>query len=282
MIEIFHLSDLHFGKTKDWTDRAQRLLKNVLKKFQEDEHKNAHLLITGDIIDNWGLAKNLWKDQYKLAEKALIDFKSKVSLVPGNHDYGLGGFGYSQACVDYFDNSFLPALGVAYGFRTKRPYREILDDGKGSKVMLIGLNSCLMTPGILDISKGEIGKKQRARLGQILNDTDAKDIPKIVYLHHIPHRRAEGIGMSLTDYKELMAVVQERVDALAFGHEGAMKDPSKKRAWHVSPPARPMRIRRAAYRGIKYYLDANSSVQDKSCYRITVEGGTVTASLLEP
>lgn len=280
MIEIIHVSDLHFGKTKDWTKRAQRLLENVQEKFQVDKNKDAYLLITGDIIDNWGIAKNLWKDQYKLAEGSLSVFKGKVSAVPGNHDYGLGGFGYSQACVDYFDNSFLPALGVRHKFHTKRPYREILDDGKGSKVLLAGLNSCLMTPGLLDISQGEIGKQQRARLDEILNDPADKDIPKIVHLHHIPHLRAEGIGMSLTDYKELMAVVRERVGALAFGHEGAMRDPSAKRAWHVSPPVRPMRIRRAAYRGIKYYLDANASVQDQSCYHIKVEGKAITASLV--
>jgi calcineurin-like phosphoesterase family protein len=243
MIEIIHVSDLHLGKTKDWTKKAKRLLKNILEKFPEDINKDTHLLITGDIIDNWGIAKNLWKDQYKLAEEILSGFRSKVSAVPGNHDYGLGGFGYTEAYVDYFDNFFLPALGIGHRFKIKRPFKKILDDGKGSKVLLIALNSCLMTPSPLDISKGEIGEQQRAGLNEILGDPANKDVPKIVCLHHIPHRRAEGIGMSLNDYKELMAIVKERVDALAFGHEGAMKDPSKKRTWHISPPVRPMRIR---------------------------------------
>ena len=281
MIEIIHVSDLHLGKTKDWTKKAQRFIKNILEKFQVDKNKDTHLLITGDIIDNWGTAKNLWKDQYKSAEETLSVFKSKASAVPGNHDYGLGGFGYSKACVDYFDNSFLPALGVRHIFRTKRPYLEILDDEKGSKVLLIGLNSCLMTPSPLDLARGEIGEKQRIKLDEILSDPANKDIPKIVYLHHIPNRRAEGLGMSLMDYKELMAIVKERVDALAFGHEGTMKHPSKRKARPVSPPIRPMRIRSGASRGIKYYLDANTSLSEQSCYQIVVDGSRISAKLIK-
>jgi len=281
MIEIIHVSDLHFGKTKDWTKKAQRLLKNILGKFPADKNKNTYLLITGDIIDNWDIAKNAWKTQYKLAEEALSVFKLKVGMVPGNHDYGLGGFGYSKECVEYFDDSFLPVLGIRHRFRTKRPFHKILDDGKGSKVLIIGLNSCLMTPSPLDIARGEIGERQRARLDEILSDRANKDIPKIVYLHHIPHRRAKGIGMSLMDYRKLMAVVEGRVKALAFGHEGAMKDPSKKRTTPVSPALRPMRIRRAGYRGIKFYLDANACVEQQSCYHIKVEGMTVTVGLLK-
>ena len=86
-------------------------------------------------------------------------------------------------------------------FRTKQPFPEVLDDGSQNKILLVGLNSCLMTLSPLDIAKGEVGEKQRARLDEILKDPAHKAIPKIVYLHHIPHRRAHDFGMSLTDYK---------------------------------------------------------------------------------
>lgn len=258
-----------------------RLLKKIVEKFPPNQNKDTYLLITGDIIDNWDPAKNAWKRQYKLAEESLRVFKSKVFLVPGNHDYGFGGFGFLKECAEYFDDPFLPATGERHKFRTKWPFHTILDDGSGNKVLLIGLNSCSMTASPLDLAKGEIGEKQRARLDEILNDPANKGIPRIVFLHHIPHRRAEGIGMSLKDYKELMVIVSNRVNALTFGHEGATKNPEEKKAKAAQLPIRPMRIRRAAYRGIKYYLDANTSVQELSCYHIKVEGGTVSAELVK-
>lgn len=281
MIEIVHISDLHFGKTKDWTKRAHRLLKNIQGNFPFAESKDIRLLVTGDIIDNFKLGKRAWKDQFKLAGEALGPFRTKVYLVPGNHDIGFGGVGYSKECVEYFDDSFLPALGVKHRFRTKQPFPEVLDDGSQNKILLVGLNSCLMTLSPLDIAKGEVGEKQRARLDEILKDPAHKAIPKIVYLHHIPHRRAHDFGMSLTDYKELMAIVENKVDALAFGHEGAMRDPTKKRTTHAAHSARPMRVRRAGYRGIKYYLDANACIEGQSCYHITVEGTTAVARLVK-
>jgi hypothetical protein len=53
-------------------------------------------MITGDTIDNFCLTDGAWMKQYKLAGEAFAPFKSKVLVVPGNHDYGFGGFGYSK------------------------------------------------------------------------------------------------------------------------------------------------------------------------------------------
>jgi 3',5'-cyclic AMP phosphodiesterase CpdA len=281
MIEIVHISDLHFGGKDDRTRRVRRLLKNILAAFPFGDHDYARLLITGDIIDNWSPAKNAWKDQYKCAEEALAPFKSKISIVPGNHDYGFGGFGYSRDCVDYFDNQFLPALGIRHHFRTRRPFHEVLDDGGKSRIQLIGLNSCLMTSNPLRIARGEIGRAQRDLSKDWIKDPRYKGVPKIVYLHHIPHRRARGAGMSLTDYRELMTLLENKVEALAFGHEGALKGPRRRSAQAVWAPLRLMRIRRARHYNIKYYLDANACVEQQSCYDIRVEGPTVTARLVK-
>ena len=281
MIEIVHISDLHFGKTKNWTKKVQRFLKKILRKFPFEESRDIRLLVTGDIIDNFKLGKRAWKAQLKLAEEALVPFRSKIIIVPGNHDIGFGGVGYSRACVEYFDDSFLSALGIGYRYRTKRPFTKVLENGNGNKVLLVGLNSCLNTPNLLDIAKGEIGETQRTRLEEILKDPAYRALPKIVCLHHIPHRRARDFGMSLNDYKELMAIVEERVDALAFGHEGAIRDPNRKRPAPPPHSVRPMRVRRAGYRGIKYYLDANACIEEQSCYHITVEGTDVTARLVK-
>ncbi len=158
---------------------------------------------------------------------------------------------------------------------------------------MIGLNSCLKTSSWFDIAKGEIGDEQRNRLKEIMSESEYKKIPKIVFLHHIPHRRARGIGMSLTDFSELMDIVRDKVDAFTFGHEGKMKgaDPKIARKKKMSDrdlnrlsdikdmdlPTRAMKLRSGRGQGIRYYLDANHSVKDQACYRITIDGSKVSA-----
>lgn len=122
------------------------------------------------------------------------------------------------------------------------------------------------------------------------------NIPKIVFLHHIPHKRAHGLGMSLIDFSELMDIVRNKVDALTFGHEGKMEDAdpeiAKKRKISeqiidrlidikgMDLPIREMKLRSGRGQGIRYYLDANHSVKDQACYRITIDGIKVTARLI--
>jgi len=271
MIEIFHVSDLHFGLSKERTKRAKLLLRKIKEKFGIEPGGDRHLLITGDIVQHG------WKRQYESATKALIPFKGNVRVVPGNHDYGFQGFVYSERCVKYFDNILARGLGINHHYSSKEPFPEIIKDGVGNRLLLIGLNSCSMTESWLDIAKGEIGDKQRNRLDEVLSNQDYKDIPKLIYLHHIPHRRAQGIGMSLKDYKKLMALVRDRVDVLAFGHEGTMTDPNQKEREEASLPIREMKLRSGKGQGIRYYLDANQSVKDLSCYRIKVEKDKVKA-----
>jgi hypothetical protein len=231
-------------------------------------------LITGDIVQHG------WKKQFKRANSALKAFIENIRFVPGNHDYGFIGAGFSKESAEYFDNSFSPSLGIRHPFRLKKPYVEILKDKDGNKVLIIGLNSCSMTPEPWDIAKGEIGEKQRNLLDEILKNPEYEGIPKILYLHHIPHRRAVGFGMSLKDYKELMAIVRDRVDVLAFGHEGSMKDTDAKKAKLPLLAPRPMKLRRGTHQGIKYYLDANTSVEEQSCYHIKIHGTEVSAKLI--
>lgn len=274
MIEIFHVSDLHFGMDKKRTKEAQLLLRKIREKFGMEQGGNRYLLVTGDITQHG------WKRQYKKAAEALIPFRGNVCVVPGNHDYGFQGFGYAKRCAEYFDNNLAKELGISHHYISKIPFSEIIKDGEGNKVLLIGLNSCSMTPSPLDIAKGNIGEIQRNSLKEILSNRTYKAIPKIVFLHHIPHRRARGIrgiGMSLKDYKKLMAIVRNRVDVLTFGHKGAMSDPKLKLRKKTPIPIREVKLRYGYKQGIRYYLDANQSVKEQACYRIKIEGNKVSA-----
>lgn len=271
MIEIFHVSDLHFGKSKRRTARAKLLLRKIKQKFGIEEDGDKYLLITGDITQHG------WKSQNKEAFDALVPFKNKVCVVPGNHDYGFQGFIYTRRCAEYFERELAGKLGMVHPYISKMPYSEIIEDGEENKVLLIGLNSCSMTRSIWDIAKGDIGKEQQNSLDKILRKKANKNIPKIVFLHHIPHRRARGIGMSLKDYKRLMTVVRDKVDALAFGHEGAMSNPKLKVRKKTLAPIREVKVRSGKGHEIRYYLDANQSVKELSCYRIRIEGTKVSA-----
>jgi len=257
--------------SKEWTKRAKLLLKKIKEKFGIEPGGDRHLLVTGDLVQHG------WKRQFQRATKALTPFKGNVCVAPGNHDYGFQGFVYRKKCAEYFDNILVRGIGVNHHYISKNPFSEIIKDSEGNKMLLIGLNSCSMTKTWLDIAKGDIGDKQRNRLDKILNSSAYKDIPKIICLHHIPHRRAQGIGMSLKDYKKLMAVVRDRVDVLTFGHEGAMSEPNREEVKKKSIPIREMKLRSGKGQGIRYYLDANQSVKEQSCYRIKVEGKKVTA-----
>lgn len=287
MIEIYHVSDLHFGRD---TKGAKRLLKKIKDEFEIGDHENRFLLATGDITQDGS------KRQYQTALKALAPFKPKVLIAPGNHDYGIIGFIYSAHRAKNFDAILTGELGIGHQFFPKVPFSRLIEDGNGDKVLLIGLNSCMKTPSWLDIAKGEIGEAQRNDLAKILSESQYKNIPKIVFLHHIPHRRADGIGMSLKDFEKLMSIVRNKVDALTFGHEGKMKDAqpeiAKKRKISekvidrlvdikgMDLPIREMKLRSGRGQGIRYYLDANHSVRDQACYRITIEGTKVSARLI--
>jgi len=291
MIEIFHVSDLHFEKSEKRTTRAKLLLKKIKEEFKIGEAENKYLLITGDTVQDGE------ENEYKIALEALIPFKENVFVVPGNHDYGPMGSGYSENAAKRFDKDLANKLGIIQRFFPKAPYSKIVKDREGNKVLLIGLNSCLKTKSILDFAEGKIGKKQRKSLDQILRNQAYKDIPKIIFLHHIPHRRAKGIFMSLKDWAKLMGIVRDRVDVLAFGHEGKMVGLEQKEIKKMkmakrdikrlidlrktSIPIREMKLRSGKGQGIRYYLDANKSVKEQACYRIKVEGSKVSARLMK-
>jgi len=289
MIEIFHVSDLHFGKSKRRRENAESLLKKLKKKYDFERGGNRYLVVTGDIVHNGE------KDEYNAAKNALLPFKEKVFVVPGNHDYGWMGADYSEKAAKLFDSDLASKLDITHPFFPKTPFlKEIVNDGQGNKVLLIGLNSC-SKKGLENLAEGEIEDFQRKALDQILNNPENKGIPKIVFLHHIPHRRAKGIWMSLTDWKELMAIVRGRVDALAFGHEGKMwgveqqaieqlkvekKEIERLLKLRESDLIREMKLRSGRGQKIRYYLDANSSVREQAYYRIRIEDSKVSARLM--
>jgi len=273
MIELFHISDLHLGKSEYQELCVKQLLENMMRRHGFTPDGDKYLIVTGDITNS---GKN---DQYFTALKMLKPFRNRIIVVPGNHDYGWLGSGYSEERARNFDSPFADSLGFQHAFFDKSPFDRVLEDTTDkSKVAIIGLNSC-RCKGVLDLAKGEIGALQRAKLTEIMERYAG--LPKIIFLHHIPYKDASSPWMmTLIDHKELMSILTGRYNALAFGHQGAMKDPED-----------PETFQRAAKRGMKllvlrdpagkeyYHLDANCSIEDQACYHITVKESTVSATL---
>jgi 3',5'-cyclic AMP phosphodiesterase CpdA len=264
MIKIAHVSDLHFHKKAEDNEKALSLLDRI-KGAYDFAHDEAYLLATGDIVDDGEIS------QYNNALTALKPFEEHLLVAPGNHDYGFGGNIFSHDSALLFDNEFLPNLGINFRFMQKQPMVRLLDDGAGTKLLTVGLNSVLETSTVLDFARGGIGKQQLSDLNTILSNPGYADIPKFVYLHHRPQKCIWFLEM--VDAEDFMAVMnQNNVSVVAFGHSGGTMRPEE------PPQARIMNIIKKEY-GVKYLLNANSSVDAQKYYEIVVDNGEVSVSI---
>jgi hypothetical protein len=276
MIEIFHVSDLHFGKSREQNRKARSLLKKINQQFPFTGKGYRYLLVTGDITDGGDT------DQYKLAKDALRPFKGRILLTPGNHDYGgFWGMDYSEKSAKYFDDPFAKSLKFMHPFFGKKVFRRQLRDGSdGSPFLIIGLNSC-SKEGLLDGAQGEVGEQQREQLGGILEKYDQR-IPTLLFLHHVPNKKVNFPPLrTLRDWPQLMKIVKDRIDVLAFGHQGLkLEVESEKKFSLVAAERRPMKSRRLALGKKKArLLDADSSVEESACYRVWLKDGQPDAKV---
>jgi hypothetical protein len=283
MIEIFHVSDLHFGKSDSQNRKANSLLEGISRQFPFNEKSNRYLLVTGDLTQN-GKEK-----EFKLAGQALSPFTNRIFVTPGNHDYGsLLGTDYSKRKARYFDDPFAKELGFKHSFFDKKVFTCPLQEQSGhSSLIMIGLNSCAKE-GVLDFAQGEIGESQRNELTDILTQCDPQT-PRLLFLHHIPNKDAEfELVMTLRDWKKLMAVIKGKVDVLAFGHQGKVMEIDPKKKFRPAQ-TRPMRVRSISIKSKSggksdsrqaLVLDADGSVAEQAFYRITLDGNKPTANLV--
>lgn len=262
MIRVIHISDTHFSHDPKKNTDQLRLTDKIYKAgFGE----NDYLLVTGDVVDDGE------KGQYKEAMAAMGAFAPRILAAPGNHDYGPLGNVYSESSARWFDTGFCKQMGIPTGFfRKKEPVVTGLDDGDGSRLLAIGLNSCAKTSDITDFAGGEIGFEQLKALDMLLDDPAFDGIPKLVYLHHRP--QPLSIFMALNDYEDLMAVLHNRADLLCFGHSGGDLEKEEPTA------ARVMVVRERPF-GVRWMLNANSSVRARKYFLITVDKGKLSVTM---
>ena len=277
MIEIFHVSDLHFGQIvpdPDYERKAKWLLKQIEDRFSIDIEPNTirYLLVTGDVTQGGS------KAQYQRAKGALSFFKDKVWLTPGNHDWSvvLGNI-YRPYCARRFDK-FAQEVGFKHAFFGKKPWSQTFPEPPASaELLVIGLNSCKRL-GFWNLSRGKIGRKNLQWLSVELAKPEYEKLPKIVFLHHDPIDSPISIAMALDDHEEFVKIVEGRALVVAFGHQyGRLPHPAE------LPPVTKLQIIKqgtsigSQAKGLvggksnTHYLDADNSVKEHSCYKITVD-----------
>jgi len=201
MKKIIHLSDLHVGH-EDCGTRFRTIIDNIT--FLKQPAMNYIILITGDIVEN-----ATQPEQVNEAVDAIEQFEERgyrVLVVPGNHDYGTGSWGDIKF-VDSFKKKFFKLPHISY------PKLNIIDE-----LAFIGLDSTAEELHWHDriFSEGELGKDQLKRLKGILGKPEVAGRKKIIYLHHHPFDFK--FGMQLKDKNELKKIIENKIDALLFGH----------------------------------------------------------------
>ncbi len=207
-MRLLHISDLHFGKHNEAL--AESLLRRI-EKLDIDV-----IVCTGDLADGpkhelWNLAKEfLDKAEKKCSGRA----NTRLIVVPGNHDYQLGGW-KGKFAADKYDDAW-------------RDYKSEGFYKVGStKVWVFGFNSA---------EEGELGGSGRIREEEVMHfnrrydqisgaDPDFAGAFKIVAVHHHPlpvnwshDFRAKWLTM-INSGQFLSPVLFRKVDLILHGHE---------------------------------------------------------------
>ena len=262
MIRISQVSDLHLHCRKQDNKKALALLERVRQVHSSATASN-YTLVTGDITDDGDPA------QYQQALGAFQPFIGHLLLAPGNHDYGPLGSIYLKESAKAFDKLLLHGVGIQQAYFNKQPVVDLLNDGTGTQVLTVGLNSVSETVSPWDFARGEIGEEQLSALQTILSNPAYATAHKLVYLHHRPLKCNDWF-VELVDAEDLMAILhQQGVAVVAFGHTGGNLQERE------PPQARVVRVFVRAY-GVQYLLNANRSVEAQKFNEVVFDQQQIT------
>ncbi len=232
---IAHLSDAHLGPAP-WPGRGELRLKRVMGYLnwrRERERLNDmamlarlaadlraqspdHVAMTGDVV-NIGLAA-----EFRRAAAWMITLgePADVSFTPGNHD------AYVRDAMEGLAATFAPWTSSDAGAEASDRFPFLRVRGE---VALIGLNSGAPSGPLT--ATGRLGARQIAQLGELLRQTGARGLARVILIHHPPLSRGYSPLRGLTDARALEAVVGRLgAEAILHGH-------AHKRMVHYLPSA---------------------------------------------
>ena len=145
----------------------------LLKRLVEDlrAQRPDHVAVTGDLV-NIGMAAEfqraaLWMET--------LGEPTDVSFVPGNHD------AYVRASMPLLETTFAPWATSDDARESKATYPYLRVRGE---IAIIGLSSAVPTAPLM--ATGRLGKKQVEAFAELLRQTGAKGLARVVLIHHPP------------------------------------------------------------------------------------------------
>ena len=178
----------------------------LLKRLVADlrAQRPDHVAVTGDLV-NIGMASEfqraaLWIET--LGEAA------DVSFVPGNHD------AYVRASMPLLETTFAPwaTSDGAPESRATYPYLRVRGE-----IAIIGLSSAVPTGPLM--ATGKLGKPQREAFAELLRETGAKGLARVVLIHHPPIAGITPPLRGLSDASAFQRIVREfGAEAILHGH----------------------------------------------------------------
>jgi 3',5'-cyclic AMP phosphodiesterase CpdA len=221
---IAHLSDPHLGplpamRLRDltakramgyvnWKRGRERLNDmGMLKRLVADlrAEKPDHVAMTGDVV-NIGLPAEF---SAGAAWMHTLGAPRDVSFTPGNHD------AYAHRSMPYLAAAFAPWTAGDEGEPRAPggfPYLRV----RGS-IALIGLSSGVPTGPLM--ATGRMGPEQMTRFAQLLDETRARGLARVVLIHHPPLRSGAATMRNMTDAGDFEAVVgRHGAEVILHGH----------------------------------------------------------------
>jgi 3',5'-cyclic AMP phosphodiesterase CpdA len=163
--------------------------------------KADHIAVTGDLV-NIGMPA-----EFRAAVEwmKLFGRPTDVSFVPGNHD------AYVRSSMPLLASSFAPWT-TSDAAETAFPFLRIR---KG--VAIIGLSSAVPTAPLM--ATGRVGRDQLSALAKLLDWTAARDLARVVLIHHPPLARGAPPLRGLTDAAAFERLIEKHgAEAVLHGH----------------------------------------------------------------
>jgi len=230
---IAHLTDAHLAPAPwprlsemrlkrfmgyiNWKRSRERLSDmGALERLVADMRAQApdHVAMTGDLV-NIALPAEFRR---AAAWMQTLGDRHDVSFTPGNHD------AYVRDAMKGLAETFAPWTRGDDAYRRGEPFPFVRVRGE---VALIGLSSAVPTAPLM--ATGRLGARQIAALAEILQETGAKGLARVILIHHPPLSRGGGALRGLTDARAFEAAVGR------FGAEAILHGHSHKRMTHYLP-----------------------------------------------
>jgi 3',5'-cyclic AMP phosphodiesterase CpdA len=207
-----------------------------------------HVAMTGDVA-NIGLTAEFHR---AAAWMGALGEPADVSFTPGNHD------AYVRDAMECLAETFAPWTSSDAGAERSNRFPFLRVRGE---VALIGLDSGVPTGPLL--ATGRLGARQIAALGDLLQETGARGLARVVLIHHPPLSRGGSPLRGLTDARALEAVVGR------FGAEAILHGHAHKRMVHFLPsPASRIEGGRIPVLGVPSAVAASPDLRQRAAYHL--------------